>query len=46
MTLPFLKSALGTEPVVVEGIFAASVERVYRAWTEPEELKAWFGLKP
>ena len=46
MTLPFLKSAPGKEPVVVEGVFAAPVERVYRAWTDAEELKAWFGLKP
>lgn len=45
MNLPFLKSAPGLEPVVVEGVFAAPVERVYRAWTDPDELKAWFGLE-
>ena len=43
MSLPFLKSPLGDEPVVVEGHFNASPERVFRAWTDSNEAKAWFG---
>jgi uncharacterized protein YndB with AHSA1/START domain len=29
----------------VSRTFAASRERVFRAWTEPEELKKWFGAE-
>ncbi len=43
--MEFLRSAPGDEPVVVETTFGAPVARVYRAWTEPEEIKQWFGLK-
>jgi len=43
MSLPFLKSPLGDEPVVVEGHFNVSPERVFRAWTDSQEVKAWFG---
>ena len=41
----FLKSDLGAEPVVVEGLFRAPLARVYRAWTEPAALAKWFGLE-
>lgn len=41
----FLRSAPGEEPVVVEAVFRASPERVFRAWTEPEQVEAWFGLQ-
>jgi len=43
MNLPFLKSPLGDEPVVVEGHFNVPPERVFRAWTDGKEVKAWFG---
>ncbi len=46
MSLPFLTSAPGSDPVVVENTFKASPARVFRAWTDPAELKAWFGLAP
>ncbi len=42
MTLAFLKSAPGAEPVIVEGLIAAPVSRVYRAWTDPEDIENWF----
>ncbi len=29
--------------VVVDRVFAAPIERVWRAWTDPEDLKAWWG---
>lgn len=41
----FLRSTPGEEPLVLEAMFKASPERVFRAWTEPEEIKAWFGLQ-
>ncbi len=43
MSLPFLSSTPGDEVVVVEGNFNASVERMYRAWTDSSELMKWFG---
>jgi uncharacterized protein YndB with AHSA1/START domain len=46
MTLPFLKSPEGQEPVLVEGEFAAAPARMFRAWTDPDELKSWFGRGP
>ncbi|HKJ61302.1 MAG TPA: SRPBCC domain-containing protein [Hyphomicrobiales bacterium] len=41
----FLRSTPGEEPLVVEAMFRATPERVFRAWTEPEEVKAWFGSR-
>ena len=43
MSLPFLKSAPGETPVVVQATFAVPASRVYRAWTRSEELARWFG---
>ena len=40
----FLSSDIGEDPVIVEGILAAPVARVYRAWTRPDEIVKWFGL--
>ncbi len=42
MTLAFLKSPTGEDPVIVEGMFKASPERMFRAWTRPEEVVIWF----
>jgi len=40
----FLKSSPETDAaIVVEGAFKAPIERVWRAWTQPEELARWFG---
>ncbi|MEO0997762.1 MAG: SRPBCC domain-containing protein [Pseudomonadota bacterium] len=41
--MPFLKSEPGAEPVVVEGIFRAPPDRVFRAWTDENEVASWFG---
>ncbi len=46
MTLPFLRSEAGSEPVVVEGRFEVSVERLFHAWTDAAALKRWFGPAP
>ena len=31
------------ERVIVRRVIAASRERVFRSWTEPEQLKQWWG---
>ena len=41
----FLRSEVGDEPVIVEGTLRGSAARVFRAWTVPEEIVKWFGLK-
>ena len=46
MSLPFLTSPHGSDPLVVENTFKASPARVFRAWTDPTEVKAWFGQAP
>lgn len=43
MTPGFLQSAPGSDPVLIEGHFRASPQRVFDAWTNPDELKQWFG---
>ena len=43
MNLPDLMSAPGAEPVQIEGNFRTTPARVFRAWTDPDELKQWFG---
>lgn len=44
--MKFLQTEPGAEPVIVEGAFAAPAERVFRAWTEPDEIIKWFGKAP
>lgn len=46
MNLPFLKSPPGETPVIVEAQFAATPERVFRAWTRADEVVKWFGPAP
>lgn len=42
----FVKSALGADPIIVEGFLAASTKTVFRAWTDPEIVMKWFGPRP
>ena len=44
--MQFVTSAPGDEPIIVEGYFAAPPERVFEAWTDPEIVVKWFGLRP
>lgn len=44
--MTILHSAPGEEPITVEGLFDAPADRVFRAWTEPEEIMKWFGASP
>lgn len=46
MTVPFVKTELGADPVIVEGFFAASPHSVFRAWTDPSLIIKWFGPEP
>lgn len=43
MKLPFLQSPHGDDPVIIEGEFRTTVERLFSAWTTPEEITLWFG---
>lgn len=38
----FLKSRPGGEPILIEGLFRASPERLFNAFTVPEEVSGWF----
>lgn len=42
----FLKTAPGQDPVITEADFTASPARLFKAWTEPNEIRAWFGGGP
>ncbi|MEL7538852.1 MAG: SRPBCC domain-containing protein [Pseudomonadota bacterium] len=42
----FFQSPPGDDPVVSRIVLAASPQRAFHAWTDPEEVKAWFGHKP
>ncbi|MEL6310820.1 MAG: SRPBCC domain-containing protein [Pseudomonadota bacterium] len=42
----FLQTDVGAEPVLVEAIFPATPQRVFKAWTDPDEIMKWFGPGP
>ena len=44
--MKFLQSPPGKDPVHISGVFKAPVTRVYKAWTEPDAIKQWFGPRP
>lgn len=44
--MEFVKSVPGDDPIVVEGYFNASPERVFDAWTDPDIVMKWFGQAP
>lgn len=46
MSIAHLISGHGEDPVVVEGEFRSEPARVFRAWTDPDELIRWFGPNP
>lgn len=41
-----LQSEPGQDPVTLSTVFKVSPQRLFKAWTDPEELKQWFGLEP
>ncbi len=46
MTLAFVKTAPGEDPIIIEGYFAATPARVFEAWTVADEVMKWFGHSP
>lgn len=46
MDFNFVKTELGSDPIVVEGYFASPPERVFEAWTDPKIVMKWFGRAP
>ena len=46
MTMRFLQTELGADPVTVEAIFPATPARVFKAWTDPDQILRWFGPQP
>lgn len=46
MTLEFVRTEPGEDPIIVEGYFAAAPARVFQAWTDPDMVMKWFGYAP
>jgi len=46
LTLSFVKSIAGGDPIVAEGYFAAPPAKVFEAWTDPNIIVKWFGQAP
>lgn len=46
LNLDILQSPPGKDPIEISAVFPATPARVYQAWTDPKELKKWFGPKP
>ena len=44
--MQFVKTEPGTDPIIVEGFFAATPAKVFEAWTKPDIVVKWFGHKP
>ena len=38
----FLKSEPGRDPIIIEGLFRAAPERVFKAFTDPSDVSSWF----
>jgi len=46
MSRSFLTSAPGDDPIISEALFKAAPARVFKAWTDPDEILCWFGQEP
>lgn len=44
--MQFVQTSPGEDPIIVESYFAAPPARVFNAWTDPDVLIRWFGLRP
>jgi len=44
--MEFVKSEPGADPIIVEAYIDASPADVFRAWTDPNIVKRWFGPEP
>lgn len=41
--LDYIQSVAGEDPLVVEGYFACTPQRMFEVWTDPDIVKVWFG---
>lgn len=41
-----MSSEPGQDPISLEAQFPAPPERIFSAWTDPEQVKKWFGMAP
>lgn len=41
-----ISSTPGASPVVIEAVFPATAARLFDAWTQPDQLRKWFGTDP
>ncbi|MDH3738355.1 MAG: SRPBCC domain-containing protein [Alphaproteobacteria bacterium] len=46
MSLEFVRSEPGDDPIIVEGYFAVAPAQVFQAWTDPDIVMKWFGRAP
>ena len=46
MTVEFVRTEPGDDPIIVEGYFAATPAKVFQAWTDPTIVRKWFGPRP
>jgi len=46
MTFEFVKTEPGADPIIIEGYFAATPEKVFQAWTDSDIVMKWFGPAP
>ena len=44
--MEFAFSEPGEEPITLEAFFPALPQKVFAAWTEPDQVKKWFGRSP
>lgn len=41
-----ISSAPGRSPVTLEAVFPTNADRLFDAWTQPDQLRQWFGAEP
>jgi uncharacterized protein YndB with AHSA1/START domain len=46
MTLEFVRTEPGDDPIIVEGYFAVTPAKAFQAWTDPDIVMKWFGYTP
>lgn len=44
--MQFIRTEVGADPIIVEAYIAVPHQDVFRAWTDPQLVKKWFGHKP
>lgn len=44
--MDFVTSEPGSDPIIVQGYFAVSPDKMFAAWTDPDIVMQWFGPAP